>query len=255
MIKSYSHQDVEKWGEHSGDRNRVHFDRDVANRNGLDDVIVQGMLVLLDAKISLAPFINTDCSLKFYIKKTVYIDEEIKHHIKQQDSKKTLIVSGIKDNADIRVTGTVLTGKRPENNGSHDGVYVSPAFVKGYFDVLKKYYSYIEDAWVKMDTLLFFIAFNQQKDDYFYRQSQKIARNGNNEGITTFHVAQDLYVSEKLLHYENIDIGTMRFSVYEEDVYINHDSAYSTFNIDVFEGREIIFQSSIACLTKMMDYG
>lgn len=253
MNKFYTHQDVAKWGEYSGDRNRVHFDRSVAIRNGLSDVIVQGMLVLLDAKISLAPLINTGCSLKFYIKNPVYIGEEIKHHIKQQGSKKTLIVSGAEDKADIRVTCTVLPEKLPENV-VHDAMHVSSEFVQGYFNVLAEHYPYIKDVWVKMDTLLFFIAFNQQKDDYFYKQSQKLAQKGNSDDITTFHVAQDIYVSERLLHYNDIDISSMKFSVYEEDVYIHDDSAYSTFNIDVYEKHKILFQSSIGCLTKMMRY-
>lgn len=255
MIKCYSHQDVERWGEYSGDRNRVHFDRSVAIKNGFDDVIVQGMLVLLDAKISLAPFIKKDCSLNFYIKKPVYINEEIEHFIKQQSNKTTLIVSSVKERADVRVTAAILPKKRPEVDTTRDGMHVSPEFVQGYLDVLAKYYPYITDAWVKMDTLLFFIAFNQQKDDYFYRQAQKVERNGNNDDITTFHVAQHLYVSERLLQHNNIDICSMSFIVYEEDVYINNDSAYSDFNIIVSEGSEIIFQSSIGCLTKMMRYG
>ncbi len=54
MIRRYGAQDIERWAQFSGDRNRVHFDKAFAIKNGLKGIIVQGMLTLLDAKLLLA---------------------------------------------------------------------------------------------------------------------------------------------------------------------------------------------------------
>lgn len=67
MIRRYGAQDIERWAQFSGDRNRVHFDKAFAIKNGLKGIIVQGMLTLLDAKLLLAESLEQTSMLHFYI--------------------------------------------------------------------------------------------------------------------------------------------------------------------------------------------
>lgn len=253
MNRRYSHQDIEKWADYSGDRNRVHFDRDIAIKNGLPDVIVQGMLILLDAKSMLLPYIKTNSSINFFIKKPVAINTDIEYDIKNVNDKTILKVHEKESVEKVCVVATVLTDDPPDLQSNINSITVPEAFTQTQLDITKRYYPHIEEKWLLMDTLLFCVCFNQQKDDYFYRQSLKIAKNTNYNDIVTYHVAQKIFVSDRLLRIDDIDSSSISYCIEEKDVYVQDDSAYSTFNISAIEEDKIIFQSSIACLTKMAD--
>lgn len=250
MIKQYSHQDIERWAEFSGDRNKVHFDKKIAIQNGLRDVIAQGMLVLLDAKLMMSPYLTGDSSLDFYIKKSVFVDTDMKYDIKESNNKTFLTVSELDSQDEACVTATLISQNQPTLKKASNKVQVPPEFVKFNIGLLKSFYPHINDSWLLMDTLLFSICFNQQKDDYFYRQAQKIAHGNEEDKITTFHVAHKVFVSEQLLNYSHIEPADLSYSIEENDVYISDDSAYSTFDINAIENDKIIYQSSIGCMTK-----
>lgn len=250
MIRQYSHHDIEKWADYSGDRNKIHFDKELAIKNGLKDVIVQGMLILLDAKLMLSSCIKDSSSINFYIKKPVPISTDIQYSIKGSDRKKILTVTELDNPKDACITATVLPQLPVYSKGPSNKVGVSSDFIQRHIDSLKEYYPNIESNWLLMDTLLFCICFNQQKDDYFYRQSLKIPESSRYDNITTYHVAQNIFISERLLTYSNIDFSKISYIIEEKDVYIHDDSAYSTFNINAIEDEEVIYQSSIGCMTK-----
>lgn len=253
MIRRYSHQEVEKWADYSGDRNRVHFDRDIAIKNGLPDLIVQGMLILLDAKSMLLPYIKSNSSINFFIKKPVAINTDIEYDITNVNDKTILKVHEKDSLEKVCVVATVLTDDPPDLQNNINSFTVPEVFTQTELDITKRYYPHIEAKWLLMDTLLFCVCFNHQKDDYFYRQSLKIAKNTNYDEIVTYHVAQRIFVSERLLRIDDIDSSRISYCIEEKDVYVQDDSAYSTLNISAIEEGKIIFQSSIACITKVAE--
>jgi len=250
MQRQYSYHDIEKWAKYSGDRNRIHFDKKFAIENGLNDVIIQGMLVLLDAKMMMVPLVNMDSELSFFIKRPVSVNTNIDFSVKETPNKKILTIAELSNIDDICVTATILRQKPPKLNANTNQIRVSSEFIQMHLDLLKEYYPHIISNWLIMDTLLFCICFNQQKDDYFYRQSLKISQGNDCNKITTYHVAQKIFISERLLNRDSIDFNDISYSIEEKDIYVLEDSAYSTFNISAIEKNEIIFQSSIGCLTK-----
>lgn len=250
MIKQYSDCDIEKWADYSGDRNSVHFDKDVAIKIGLKDIIVQGMLVLIDAKQMLSPYIKGDASINIYIKKPVLINTDIKFSIQEKGNKVFLTVAESDNSVDVCATATVISQKPFPVTENLEQSSVSSGFIKTQLDLLKNNYPHIVDDWLIMDTLLFSVCFNQRKDDYFYLQSKKIANNNNSNSIATYHVAHNIFVSQRLLAQGDIDLSNITYSMEEKDVYVNDDSVYSLFNVNASESGEIIFQSSIGCLTK-----
>lgn len=250
MLKQYSYHDIEKWAKYSGDRNRIHFDKAFAIENGLKDVIIQGMLILLDAKMMMVPLVNEGSEINFFIKKPVPVNTDIDFSIKETPNKKILTVAELSNIDDACVTSTILQQKPPKLNADINQIRVTPEFIQTYLDLLKDYYPHIVANWLIMDTLLFCICFNQQKDDYFYRQSLKISQDNDRNKITTYHAAQKLFISERLLNSDDIEFSDISYAIEEKDVYVLEDSAYSTFNISAIEKNEIIFQSSIGCITK-----
>ncbi|WLI76612.1 MaoC/PaaZ C-terminal domain-containing protein [Kosakonia sp. H02] len=250
MIRRYSAQDIEQWAHYSGDRNRVHFDKAFALKNGLKDIIVQGMLSLLDAKLMVSPWLNSDSSLNFYIKKPVLINTDIRLSIKDGRSKQILTVAESRDPEDICTTATILPYQPPDSLDNATRIPVSDIIIQTHLQTLKSYYPHIGCHWIILDTLLFSLCFNQRKDDYFHQQALKIARHHRYDSITTYHVAHKLFVSQRLLTSGDIDFQHFDYLIEDKDIYIDNDSAYNTFNIHVVEGDAIIFQSSIGCLTK-----
>lgn len=253
MIRQYSHHDIEKWAKYSGDRNRIHFDKAFAIENGLKDVIIQGMLILLDAKMMMVPLVNESSELNFYIKRPVPVNTDIAFSIKESPNKKNLAVAELNNLDEVCVTATILRQEPPKLNANIEQIRVSSEFIQMHLDLLQEYYPNITSNWLVMDTLLFCICFNQQKDDYFYRQSLKISQGDNYNKITTYHAAQKIFISERLLTCDDIQFSDINYSVEEKDIYVLEDSAYSTFNISAIEKNEIIFQSSIGCITKASD--
>ncbi len=249
MIKQYTHQDIAKWADYSGDRNQVHFDKGFAVKNGLNDVIVQGMRILLDAKEMMIPYINSDVAVNFYIKKPVLVNTNIEYSIKQNKNKTRLIVSTLDKPEEVCVTATILAEPPPVLDKLVNQIRVSAEFIQYYVDLLLQYYPHIKTNWLLIDTLLFCISFNQQKNTYFRKQAQKINVDTNHHVITTYHVAQKIFISERLLK-NHIDFQALSYAINEKDIYSQKDSVYSTFTISAIEEDGIIYQSSIECMTK-----
>lgn len=250
MRRRYSHSDIEKWAECSGDRNKIHFDKSEAKRNGLKDIIVQGMLVLLDAKRALSPSILSDSSINFFIKKPVTVNTDIIFDVKDVRKGKALKVYESGDPESACVTATVLAKSVPELSATDNQIQLSKEFVKKYMDAIDKYYSDLDENWIVLDTLIFFMSFNQQKEDYFYRQALKLTGDTELSDVVTFHVCHKIFISKTLLNSNALRLQDMSFVLEEKDVYVHDDSAYSTFNISVIENEKIIYQSSIGCMTQ-----
>lgn len=251
MRKKYSHNDIEKWADYSGDRNRIHFDKNIAIKNGLRDVIVQGMLILLDAKLALSSTVVTDSEISFFIKKPVIIDTDVAFSIREVNHKKILTVHEVNEPKSVCVTANVLPQTAPALINKKNQVRLSEPLLNNYMDVLRKYYPNIKEDWILLDTLLFCISFNQQKDDYFHRQALKLTGNNEINDITTFHVTQKIFIASSMSKSSGLNFQNMSFIVEEKDIYIHDDSAYSSFNITVIEDENVVFQSSMGCMTKL----
>lgn len=251
MRKKYSHDDIEKWADYSGDRNKIHFDKDIAVKNGLRDVIVQGMLILLDAKIALSSSIVTDSEISFFIKKPVIIDTDIDFGISEINHKKILTVHEVNEPKSVGVTANILPKKALELTEKKTQVRLSETFLNNHMDILRKYYPNIKEDWILLDTLLFCISFNQQKDDYFHKQALKLTGNNEMIDITTFHVSQRVFIAKSMSNSNGLHFQNMSFVVEEKDIYIQNDSAYSSFDISVIENEKVVFKSSMGCLTKL----
>ncbi|MBH1929858.1 MaoC family dehydratase [Serratia rubidaea] len=252
MIRQYSPHDIELWANCSGDRNSVHFDKAIARENGLKDIIAQGMLVLLDAKLMLSPYILTDSSINFYLKKPIFVHSDIEFSVRERGGKSFVTVADSDDPAEPCITASVLPQETADFKEGLVQFPINSDFIKNnieaQIDLLKKSYPHIVDNWLLMDTLLFCLCFNMRKDDYFRRQAEKIA--GHSGNIATYHVAHNIFVSKWLLERREVDFYSLSYSVGEKDIYINDDSAYSTFIINANEGDNVIYQSSIGCMTK-----
>ena len=253
MMRRYNAQDIERWAQFSGDRNRVHFDKDFAIKNGLKDIIVQGMLTLLDAKLLLADSLDQTAMLNFYIKKPVFIDTAVHMSIKGEDAKRSVAVTIGDDPQNICITAAVLPQKPPDPFLSAHPVAVSGQTIQMHLEKLRPGFPHVTNRWVMFDTLLFSICFNQRKDDYFKKQAEKIVKYHPLENITTYHVANKLFISERLISGGELNYSGLNYLIEDKDIYIDKVSAYNTFTIQVLENNEIIFQSSIDCLTRAYD--
>ena len=253
MIRRYGAQDIERWAQFSGDRNRVHFDKAFAIKNGLKGIIVQGMLTLLDAKLLLAESLGQTSMLHFYIKKPVPIDTDIEISVKGDGERKSVAVKVGGDPQNIAITAAVLAQKPPDPPVCASPVAVSGQTIQTHLAQLKVCYPHITHQWVMFDTLLFSICFNQRKDDYFKKQAEKIAKHHPLENITTYHVANKIFIHQRLITGGELNYSHLQYLVEDKDIYIDKDSAYNTFTIHVLENNEIIFQSSIDCLTRIYD--
>jgi len=253
MMRRYGAQDIERWAQFSGDRNRVHFDKAFAIKNGLKDLIVQGMLVLLDAKLLLADSLDQTAMLNFYIKKPVPIDTDVKLSMTCVGGKRSVAIKAGDDPQDIVITAAVLPQKPPDPILCAQPVSVSGHTIQTHLEQLKSCYPHVTAQWVMLDTLLFSICFNHRKDDYFIKQAEKIAQRHSLENITTYHVANKIFISQRLITGYQLNYSELRCLVEDKDIYIDKSSAYNTFTIHVLEKDEIIFQSSIDCLTRVYD--
>lgn len=250
MIRRYSARDIEKWADYSGDRNKVHFDKAFAINNGLKDIIVQGMLTLLDAKVMITPWLKTHSSLDFYIKNPVSMNTDVQFTLKEGENKQTLTIAESQNPEAVCVTATLLAQKPPNLPKSATRIPISDEFIQMHLESLKSHYPHISHNWLLMDTLLFSICFNQRKDDYFHQQALKISKHHRYDNITTYHVAQKLFISEQLIVGGDINFSEISFFIEDKDIYIDNDSAYNIFNIHAVQQGAIIFQSSIGCMTK-----
>lgn len=66
-------------------------------------------------------------------------------------------------------------------------------------------------------------------------------------------MANKIFIHQRLITGGELNYSHLQYLVEDKDIYIDKDSAYNTFTIHVLENNEIIFQSSIDCLTRIYD--
>lgn len=249
MTRRFRHEEIAQWAEVSGDHNQVHFDREIARKNGLDDIIVQGMLVMIDAKMKLYPYLKPRSSVNFYLKNPVYVEESLDYRITPGTDKVTFKVVEEQQGRD-RITGKLIYDSDPIFEQPRDRIDVNPEFFQEQIDLFRREYPHVTINWLVMDALLFSVCFKFQKGDPFFRKALKITKQPDKTKVVTYQTDQKVFVPERLLSDRPIDVSRLWVSYEDKDIIKEDYSVYSLLDYQVMEGDELLYQSSMGSITK-----
>jgi len=252
MMTSFSQEQISEWAFFSGDYNKVHFDEEIARKNGLDGIIVQGMLVLQNAKDSLANYITTPSNIKFSLKQPVYRNRELAYQLTDRGGGQYVNITENEGGSCIKgkVNNNVINYS--EAKARHE-IKIDKDFLAKQINLYKSLYPNIKYSWIIMDALLFSICFKYQNGDPFYAKAQKITKEPDKSKVVTFQVDQDILITEHILSYDCTDLDNLTFYYEDQDILKEDYSVYSLLNYQVYRNNKLLYQSTMGSITRAFE--
>ncbi|QHM75136.1 hypothetical protein C7M52_01085 [Mixta theicola] len=252
MTTSFSQDQISEWAYFSGDHNKVHFDEEIAKKNGLNGVIVQGMLVLQDAKKALTQYIGGPSRIKFYLKEPVYRDKEIIYLISRKNDEYHLKVHDINGCCCITGRASPEKGETDIVQAKHN-IAIDRPFLEKQIQLYQALYPEAGYSWMIMDALLFSVCFKYQNGDPFYAKAQKITLEPDKSKVVTFQVDQDIFITEDILTYDCADLNDLTFYYEDQDVVKEDYSVYSLLNYQIYRRDKLLYQASMGSITRAFE--
>lgn len=251
MSQSYDDADILRWAEFSGDHNPVHFDRDVACKNGLDDIIVQGMLTLQRSKQMLSrqdPFFDR---VKYFLKKPVYRHAALAYRVTERKTHTALEIGIEGDTPSI--TGRTVVGGLDRLLRCKTEIEIDRNFIDTQYMHFRRVYPHIIDPWILLDSFIFSVCFKYQNGDPFYLKSLKIDKEPDKTKVSTFQIDQDICLFPGV-HTDLVqDVENLRFFYEDTDLVKQDYAVVSQLTYQVYHKEVPLYQSSMSSLTRALE--
>lgn len=252
MTKQFNHTDIENWAYFSGDYNTIHFDTETAKKNGLEDIIVQGMLYLLYSKFSLKDELTFPARINYRLKKPIYKGSAVEYYKLNKADEKSLKIRTLDDKCSVighvyHENNTGLTKK------ANTEIVINSKFILDQLYIFKKIYPEISVPWLIMDALLFSVCFKYQNGDPFHRKALKITKEPDKSKVVTYQVDQDIFISEHDFPSFPEDINELRFFYEDKDIIKEDYSVYSVLDYQVYYKDLLLYQSSMGSITRAFE--
>lgn len=249
MIKSFSHQDIENWAVFSGDRNKVHFDRSIATKNGLKDIIVQGMLVMLDTKLAMSRFVQEQSSLSFGLKTPVLVNTGMEYETREKNNKIFSTVS-VQEETHPSITASMVRQPLPVKGKMENIIHIAPDFFKEQIEMFRGFYPAMTPLWLMLDALLFSACFKYQKYDPFDEKAEKITTEPDKSKVVTYQVDQKIFISDEMINIQELNFSDFTLCFEDKDIISTGSSVYSALEYQVLKGDNVIYQSGMGSITR-----
>jgi hypothetical protein len=247
MIKAFDNEDIKRWAHFSGDYNGIHFDAELARKNGLRDIIIQGMLALTEAKIQLCPRVDKPSTIHFYLKEPVARDTDIHYQLcarpggyfcSASTSDKTCITGRLKEG----IPGAIARAATP--------VDIDNRFIHEQLMLLRMLFPDMKESWILMDAFLFSVCFKYQHGDPFFMKAKKITRQPDKSRVVTYQVDQTIILTDGIFNYDFTDLAGLTFYFQDRDIIKEDFSVYSILDYQVYYHQKLLFQSSMGSVTR-----
>lgn len=252
MNRSFDHNAIEKWAFFSGDYNKVHFDESVAKKNGLNDIIVQGMLYLLYSKLSLKNHLRFPAEISYRLKRPIYKNSVVSYDLFRESD---YIVSKIQClSSDCSVLGRARKSENEKKiKRASNEIFIDAEFISDQLALFKETYPDVNVPWIIMDAFLFSVCFKYQNGDPFYSKALKITKEPDKSKVVTYQVDQDIFINQHdfLLKSENLE--DLRFFFEDKDIIKQDYSVYSVLNYQIYHRDLLLYQSSMGSITRAFE--
>lgn len=250
MNRTYTQRDITDWAGFSGDYNPVHFDQDIARKNGLNDIIVQGMLALQQSKRLLSRQNQPFNRVKYQLKKPTYRDVPLTYGIKDRDTHIALDIRT--KNTASSITGRAFSGLEEPVRCKNE-IAIGKAFIRDQYNYFGLLYPDIFEQWILLDSFLFSVCFKYQNGDPFYLKSLKIQKEPDKTKVTTLQIDQDISLFPGSLSNLVHDIDNLSFFFEDTDLVKQDYAVISQLVYQVYHKNKILYQSSMGSLTRALE--
>ncbi|CAI3954205.1 Acyl-CoA dehydratase PaaZ (MaoC) (PDB:5ZY8) [Commensalibacter communis] len=213
VIKTFKSDDLEQWALFSSDRNPIHFDEVYIKENGLDFIVVHGMLAMIPIKISIDDhFRNQDFNyleIKINLKSAIPVKQEIQYLIDFQKNKFNIVnADNISLYAGIVKKCNDIVGPITKDFNSRAILSLMPSeqLQKKQHD-FKKFVHVNSSNWIFWDALLFFFYISNNDKSPLANDARRYlidnlgVKDGNN--VTVYQVTHNLIISKSLFSSQN----------------------------------------------------
>lgn len=252
MTKIFKYEDIKQWAFFSGDYNAVHFDELVAKKNGLKDIIVQGMLYLLYSKLSLTDELEYPARITYRLKKPIYKNAAVGYSSLKESAAIILKIQGLDSDSSVLGRAYHDPGEPVIQRASNE-IIIDPDFITDQLRIFKATYPEINVPWIIMDAFLFSVCFKYQNGDPFYRKALKITKEPDKSKVVTYQVDQDIFINQYDFPSEPDELKELRFFYEDQDVIKEDYSVYSVLNYQVYHKDLLLYQSSMGSVTRAFE--
>jgi|GEM_PF-1702107 len=254
---SFSESELRKWASFSGDWNPIHFDIELARKNGLNSTVVHGMLAMLQAKRMACEIIDDsgNIEINFSLRKPIPLQREMiyevneyeKHanlSIKESDSGEVYYISSIKESRkvlllDDRATiyrelpDAVLNEKRLE-------------FSEKYPD--------IPLDWIFLDALIFAIYVDGNGGSSLAKDTRDfLGSDAYEKEFVVYQISHKVTVAQKLIGKARPQLSGLAYSTKGVDLVRMTDAVYGSVEFYVLEGGDVVLKVEMGLMVKFRE--
>lgn len=263
MMQQFNAHDIEWWAELSGDRNPIHFDREAALQIGTADVVVHGMLTLLQIKQRLGrvttPLPERWVQFKALLKIPVLRDAKSSLSTSDRSNYtafKLLPEVGVGEH----VIGNMRMVEAPEWSSSTPSFTLPADEVVSWLKKFRQGLGHGLDDWIALDALIFTDLIRNQIGVVFDRLSPALRLDQQLlkiEDISTHLLVQTthqvtFYNSAQLLNPQNDCAQDIRYQIDNIELIESVDKAVGTLDLGVHVQNCHVMTISLGLMVKKL---
>lgn len=249
MIIKYNEIDLKQWAEFSGDHNKIHFDKNFAEQNGLNDLVVHGMLAMLDLKKNINENSNNNNSLIINLRKPIYINNEV--NIAKENN--TLLMYDNHSINNPNFISKIGNDLFCISETTDKKITIKNELVNKKKHEFKKNYSEINLAWVFLDALIFYLYISENSNNSLANETNSfLLSNGitDTTDLTVYQVDHKVKFLNNIEKRVDFDFGKLSYTTKGGEIVNLGRKVYGTVEYNLYENDILILQTSMGLLVK-----
>ncbi|MCG7539012.1 MaoC/PaaZ C-terminal domain-containing protein [Pseudoalteromonas sp. OF7H-1] len=253
---SFTENELRDWATFSGDWNPIHFDHELARKNGLDSTVVHGMLAMLQAKKMACDIIDdSNIEINFSLRKPIPLQQEMiyelnkleKHtnlSIKKGDSGETFYISSIKESSKPLVMDDKATIHRD----------LPSDFVNEKRLEFSENYPDIPFDWIFLDALIFAIYVEGNGGTSLAKDTQEfLGSEVYEKEFAVYQISHKVTIARKLVGKTRQELSGLSYATKGVDLVRMTDSVYGSVDFCVLEDDEAVMKIGMGLMVKFLE--
>ena len=249
--------DLHDWALFSGDWNPIHFDYEVARKNGLDSPVVHGMLAMMKAKRLASSVMHgsEDVEINFSLRKPIPLGREIRYRLNRSEKRSSVSVIG-DDKVEPYYFANIQSAGNPLSAIVDPNVYknLDSKFIEDKWAQFSEKYPDMHFDWIFLDALIFAIYVDGNGGTSLAKDTRDfLGEEVNEKEFVVYQIGHKLTVSSELIGKVRGRYGDLAYSTKGIDLVRMSDSVYGSVEFYVFEDSEVIMKLEMGLMVKFRD--
>ncbi len=256
---SFTENELRDWASFSGDWNPIHFDHELAKKNGLESTVVHGMLAMLQAKKMACDIIDDggDIEINFSLRKPIPLQREMVYEVNEFEQHATLSVKE-GDSEEAYYISSIKKSRKPLTLDDRATTYreLPKDFVNKKRLEFSENYPDIPFDWIFLDALIFAIYVEGNGGTSLAKDTQDfLGSEVNEKEFVVYQVSHKVTIARKLVGNVRRELSGLGYSRKGVDLVRMTDSVYGSVDFYLLEDDEVVMKIEMGLLVKFLETG